>query len=118
VIRCPTLQVSQFLFPGQRSDTFLTDHVNIWLLQLVGFFLSLHALLLTTHGHRNLKLAVFIFAFCTSNFVFKIFFPFQNRYFKILSAFYSVSDVSKEDKWWGEKHSFYSEKTLSQCILV
>jgi len=27
VIRCPTLQVSQFLFPGQRSDTFLTDHV-------------------------------------------------------------------------------------------
>jgi len=28
VIRCPTLQVSQFLFPGQRSDTFLTDHVN------------------------------------------------------------------------------------------
>jgi hypothetical protein len=29
VIRCPTLQVSQFLFPGQRSDTFLTDHVYI-----------------------------------------------------------------------------------------
>ena len=28
VIRCPTLQVSQFLFPGQRSDTFLTDHVS------------------------------------------------------------------------------------------
>ena len=28
VIRCPTLQVSQFLFPGQRSDTFLTDHVD------------------------------------------------------------------------------------------
>jgi len=28
VIRCPTLQVSQFLFPGQRSDTFLTDHVH------------------------------------------------------------------------------------------
>ena len=27
VIRCPTLQVSQFLFPGQRLDTFLTDHV-------------------------------------------------------------------------------------------
>jgi len=27
VIRCPTLQVSQFLFPGQRSDTFLTDLV-------------------------------------------------------------------------------------------
>jgi len=27
VIRYPTLQVSQFLFPGQRSDTFLTDHV-------------------------------------------------------------------------------------------
>ena len=27
VIRCPTLQVSQYLFPGQRSDTFLTDHV-------------------------------------------------------------------------------------------
>ena len=27
MIRCPTLQVSQFLFPGQRSDTFLTDHV-------------------------------------------------------------------------------------------
>jgi len=30
VIRCPTLQVSQFLFPGQRSDTFLTDHVYIY----------------------------------------------------------------------------------------
>ena len=29
VIRCPTLQVSQFLFPGQRSDTFLTDHVVV-----------------------------------------------------------------------------------------
>jgi hypothetical protein len=29
VIRCPTLQVSQFLFPGQRSDTFLTDHVYV-----------------------------------------------------------------------------------------
>ena len=28
VIRCPTLQVSQFLFPGQRSDTFLTDLVR------------------------------------------------------------------------------------------
>ena len=28
VIRCPTLQVRQFLFPGQRSDTFLTDHVH------------------------------------------------------------------------------------------
>ena len=28
VIRRPTLQVSQFLFPGQRSDTFLTDHVH------------------------------------------------------------------------------------------
>ena len=27
LIRCPTLQVSQFLFPGQRSDTFLTDHI-------------------------------------------------------------------------------------------
>ena len=27
VIRFPTLQVSQFLFPGQRSDTFLTDLV-------------------------------------------------------------------------------------------
>ena len=27
VIRCPTIQVSQFLFPGQRSDTFLTDLV-------------------------------------------------------------------------------------------
>jgi hypothetical protein len=27
VIRCPTLQVSQFLFPGQRSDTLLIDHV-------------------------------------------------------------------------------------------
>jgi hypothetical protein len=27
VIRCPTLQVRQFPFPGQRSDTFLTDHV-------------------------------------------------------------------------------------------
>ena len=76
--------------------------INIWLLQLVGFFLSLHALL-TTHGHRNLKPTVFIFAFCTSNFVCKIIFLFQNRYFKILSAFYSVSDVSKEDKWWGKK---------------
>jgi hypothetical protein len=31
VIRCPTLQVSQFLFPGQRSDTFLTDHVYMTL---------------------------------------------------------------------------------------
>jgi len=31
VIRCPTLQVSQFLFPGQRSDTFLTDHVYIYI---------------------------------------------------------------------------------------
>jgi len=30
VIRCPTLQVSQFLFPGQRSDTFLTDHVYMY----------------------------------------------------------------------------------------
>jgi len=31
VIRCPTLQVSQFLFPGQRSDTFLTDHLyQVW----------------------------------------------------------------------------------------
>jgi len=29
VIRCPTLQVSQFLFPGQRSDTFLTDFVAL-----------------------------------------------------------------------------------------
>ena len=29
VIRCPTLQVSQSLFPGQRSDTFLTDLVYI-----------------------------------------------------------------------------------------
>jgi len=29
VIRCPTLQVSQFLFPGQRSDTFLTDLVFV-----------------------------------------------------------------------------------------
>jgi len=29
VIRCPTLQVSQFLFPGQRSDTFLTDLVYV-----------------------------------------------------------------------------------------
>ena len=29
VIRCPTFQVSQFLFPIQRSDTFLTDHVYI-----------------------------------------------------------------------------------------
>jgi len=29
VIRCPTLQVSQFLFPGQRSDTFLTDLVAV-----------------------------------------------------------------------------------------
>ena len=29
VIRCPTLQASQFLFPGQRSDTFLTDHVAL-----------------------------------------------------------------------------------------
>jgi len=27
VVRCPTLQVSQFLFLGQRSDTFLTDHI-------------------------------------------------------------------------------------------
>jgi len=31
VIRCPSLQVSQFLFPGQRSDTFLTDHVYMTL---------------------------------------------------------------------------------------
>ena len=35
VIKCPTLQVSQFLFPGQRSDTFLTDHVyNPFTLQM------------------------------------------------------------------------------------
>jgi hypothetical protein len=35
VIRCPTLQVSQFLFPGQRSDTFLTDHVNMVYTKLI-----------------------------------------------------------------------------------
>jgi hypothetical protein len=35
VIRCPTLQVSQFLFPGQRSDTFLTDHVCMLLPSMV-----------------------------------------------------------------------------------
>jgi hypothetical protein len=35
VIRCPTLQVSQFLFPGQRSDTFLTDHVYVYVCMYV-----------------------------------------------------------------------------------
>ena len=38
VIRCPTLQVSQFLFRGQRSDTFLTDHVFLTIMGIYLFF--------------------------------------------------------------------------------
>jgi len=43
VIRCPTLQVSQFLYPGQRSDTFLTDHVYPYHDQRVRLELGDHA---------------------------------------------------------------------------
>jgi len=42
VIRCPTLQVSQFLFPGQRSDTFLTDHVYIYIHMHICYHMSLN----------------------------------------------------------------------------
>ena len=42
VIRCPTLQVSQFPFPGQRSDTFLTDHVFYKLTGWLGVLICRH----------------------------------------------------------------------------
>jgi len=44
VIRCPTLQVSQFLFPGQRSDTFLTDHVCIVHVSRKAMIISLYTI--------------------------------------------------------------------------
>ena len=43
LIRCPTLQVSQFLFPGQRTDTILTEHV----VSLCFSVLVIHSLILS-----------------------------------------------------------------------
>jgi len=59
VIRCPTLQVSQFLFPGQRSDTFLTDHVRG-----PGLFTEIHGLCvlaLCTELHRSFQIITTVF---------------------------------------------------------
>ena len=67
MIRCPTLQVSQFLFPGQRSDTFLTDHVlvlrTLALCTLVLRTLALFKLVLRTLALFTLVLRTL--AFCT-----------------------------------------------------
>jgi len=56
VIRCPTLQVSQFLFPGQRSDTFLTDHVHMVKLHTFHFVSAMCVLTLARNCLvRNVK---------------------------------------------------------------
>ena len=53
VIRCPTLQVSQFLFPGQRSDTFLTDHVHTYIHTYIPTYTHTH-----THTYTHMLSAV------------------------------------------------------------
>ena len=64
VIRCPTLQVSQFLFPGQRSDTFLTEHVGVQ--QLVLQIYSPHVMIIISHAQRLLCFMPLLEALCVS----------------------------------------------------
>ena len=60
VIRCPTLQVSQFLFPGQRSDTFLTDHVYIYVILCCVFQILYPQFLVAELANRSVQ-TVFYF---------------------------------------------------------